>query len=666
MADNSQQGPLSAEQLLEIWQGSVDTSYSEPYIQAGEGHGLEVHSQAFTQWARASLAVDRTFQSMYALPWSGQTNAPASGPAQATCAITFQRTRRLGDPLVLQAGLIWVDEQATDSSPTGPVLASTGRRYLLQNTVVFLPGEMGPMTGIVEAEKPGLNYDDPVPGSLNLLEQPGATRTNDLATVTISLAPLPPALQIPAQAVTLVGDDMPDMFTPDQIGQYMLFTSGMNEGKSGRVVGYVPPTAVAGSGVQLEQLVVVLLSATPGIHFDPTQPGPVIVKNGSTIEASAKLLVARAGPGGYCLAFALTSGSATIPPGWTCTQIVSAGTATGTISVVYANGLFTAEAPSGSPLSGGAGWRMAQWALDWGLSATNSLSPSGGELGMLDALGQEKRLPRLSGEVDDDYRLRITRVADVVTPNAVKRALVRSTGSTTWCLREVGGTLLPGFFFDRHDQGGDAWDDGALLFTGAYTSGSFQPGELCEYRRGLDVLAWGYWGAISTPTTVTNPAGYAPASYQAPALSAAAGADFTLVLSQGRFAVPAPTVAWQSGDRIVGTLSGAVFTPSASVANPHIDALRWHCLLSYTEFRAFFVAQVPSVGYGEFGFAWDMTAPFDAIVGAWDAGPTWLNFYDGFPAGNASYYQRIFNDVSNVVAGGVGFEIEQSNGTTCA
>lgn len=664
MADISQQGPLSAEDLLAIWQASVDSAYAGPLVAAGDGGGLEVHSQSFAQWARVSLAVDRTFQSMYALPWSGQTNPPASGAAQSTCELAFTRADRLGDPLVLGAGLIWVDEEAVDASPSGPAAVTTGRRYLLQTTVVFLPGEQGPWTGIAQAEKPGTNYDDPAPDSLTLLEQLGATRENDLATVAVTLAPLPPATPTPAQTVVLTGDDMPDMFTPDQIGQYVVFTSGANAGMSARAVGFYPPTSTAGSGILLEQMVVVLLSGTPSPAFE-VGGSPVVFDSGVTPEGSGVLLAAREGPGGYCLAFSLVSGGAPVV-GDTVSQPLPTGTATGTVALVYAGGQYAAEAPSGVPLAGGAGWRMAEWAQDWGLVATNPASPSGGALAMLDALGQEKDLPRLPGESDDEYRLRITRIADVVTPNAVKRALVRDVGATGWCLREVGGALLPGFFFDRRDAGGDAWDYGSLLFSGSYASGNFAAGELVEYRRGLSVLAVGYWGSTSTPTVTANPAGYAPAASAVPTLAASPGAAFTLVLARAGYDVPTPAIAWESGDSIVGLDSGAVFAPSGTIADPYADSLRWHCWLSYDEFRAFFIVQVPSVGYGDFGFAWDMPAAFGQQVAAYDAGPLWLNFYDGFPVGAEPYYLRIFKDVSNVIAGGVGWELEQSNGAPCS
>jgi hypothetical protein len=667
MADQSQQGPLTLEQILQVWQSSADSTYTQPLLAAGNGAGLEVYSQLGAQLARVSLAADRTFSSMYALPWSGQTNPSASGATNATATISFTRSRRLSETLVLGQGWIWIDELATDASPSGPVQVSTGRRYLLLSNVVFLPGEQGPWTADVVAEKPGLNYSDPTPNSLTLIEEPGSGRSNELATVAIVLAPVPPAPQVPAQTVTLTSDDVPDMFTPDELGQYVGFTAGANAGLSGRIVQFVPaPSTGGGTGVVLEQMVVVLVTVTSGT-FDPTLPDPVTVLNGATMVGSGTLLAARVGPGGYCLAFSLTSGASAPAIGYTVEQVQSASTASSTVVQVFQGGQYTAEAPSGTPETGGASWEILDWVDDWGLSATNPASPEGGSLATLDALGQEKDLPRLVGEPDGAYALRITQIADKVTPNAIRRSLVRTVGPTGWCFREVESALLPGFFFDRTDDGGDAWDYGTLLFSGSYPGGVFfEPGEPVRYMSGLSVVAEGYWGSFCAYATATNPSGYAPASYQSPSWSASAGAAFTLVLAPGRYSTPMPTISVQAGDQIVGTVSGCVFDVTATVANQSANTLRWHCWLDYTQFRAFFIAQVPTEGEDDFGFSWDMTAPYGLQVSAYDlTGTRWLNFFDGYPYGNSPYYTRIYNDLLNVIAGGVGFDLEQANSQPC-
>src|SRR5690606_7130522 len=82
---------------------------------------------------------------------------------------------------------------------------------------------------------------------------------------------------------------------------------------------------------------------------------------------------------------------------------------------------------------------------------THDESPSGGVAAVLDEIGDERNIPRLEGEQDEEYRLRIAEPSDVVSPNAIRRAgnrVLRSLGLEV-CLREVGSRLLPGMFFDE-------------------------------------------------------------------------------------------------------------------------------------------------------------------------------------------------------------------------
>lgn len=75
---------------------------------------------------------------------------------------------------------------------------------------------------------------------------------------------------------------------------------------------------------------------------------------------------------------------------------------------------------------------------------------TGGQFACLDLIGEDLELPRLSGEGDDEYRQRIRDTPDTVSPNAICRGidkLVVPLGATC-CLREVGTSLFPGFFYD--------------------------------------------------------------------------------------------------------------------------------------------------------------------------------------------------------------------------
>src|ERR1700685_3234663 len=104
------QGPLSIQAFEAVWASVVDPAFAQGFIQAGEGNGFEAYTQAMAQLARASAAINTTMEAMYLLPSSGQTSPPASGPNQATVQLTFARTLRLQEPLVLGAGSVWYDE----------------------------------------------------------------------------------------------------------------------------------------------------------------------------------------------------------------------------------------------------------------------------------------------------------------------------------------------------------------------------------------------------------------------------------------------------------------------------------------------------------------------------------------------------------------------------
>lgn len=645
-------GPLSADDLEAIWSAAVDKSYRDPLLKAGDGGGMEVYRQAFAQLARASLATDRSFQALFAQPFSGQTQSPASGSQQATVTLTFARTGYLDRAIVLGAGLVWVDEGAIDSGDSGGVEVDTGRRYLLQETIVFFPGEQGPFSAVAVAEKPGWGYNEPLPETLTIVEQVGSSFSNVLATVSVTAGTLPPASPSPSSRTILVAINEPDMFVPEHVGQYVSLSHGSNAGKIARMIAFTSPDASldVGSSVDLEMLAAVATTTVAGVF----EIGEAVQFSGAT-TGNGVVVAERSTPDGQGrqrLAVVITSGSVAL--GTIFTGVVSGATAT--TDTVYVDGSFTAEAPSGGV--GGASWNVLDWARDIGLTSTNAASPEGGVLGMLDLLGAEKLLPRSPGETDADYRERVTTIADVVSPNAIRRALNRSLGSLGWCFREVGTALMPGFFYDRAgDESGDFYDWGSLLFDGTYSGAQFIFQEECEYRRGIDVLARGYWGSWMQPVAHANPAGSVPSTVTIPLLQPAPGADFTLVLTRDRFRLPFPTITPQAGDVIVGLVSGETFSPAIAIADSHPQVDRWRCWLDYDEMRAFFAVEIPQFGFGEFGFAYDV-GPHDA----YDAAP-YNAFYDGFPIGAAALYSRVWAAVEGVRAGGAEWILAIGDGT---
>lgn len=626
------QGALTQSELQAVWEGAVDKNYSQSLIAAGEGNGFEVYTQTFVQLARVSQAIDTTTQAMFILPHSAQTAPPAGGETKATVSLTFTRTKLLNFPLVLGEGSIFVGEQTTDWGDPSGVSVLTGRRYVLLEDVTFNPGDQGPVSVLCEAERVGWGYNNPQPGTIANISQPGSAFLHDRA----SVIPSGGLSGAPVGRVYLSTVNETDTFIPEHIGQYVIITAGLNTGQIAQIVYFEPPdTALTrGSRVQLQ-----LTGSIESFSF-PISPAPgsesflddevVQFKTGSTVVGTGIIYSETVVGSHKRIHFALTTGTYSV--GNTLLGFTSGATAT--IDIILSQTSFVSDSPGANGL-GGASWRVLDWVLDWGVSVTNTLSPSGGQLGMLDALGRERNLPRLSAETDDVYRQRISQIADVVTPNAIRRAIARTLGSAAGCLREVGSALLPGIYYDRSgDETGDFYDDDVIVWTGAVTSGVFlvDPAmlgsstkffqEKLEHRDSANnVKSKGHFCALRL-----------------------GGTELSMIRDYG-------TGVLATGDIIVGLSSGAVFTPSVleSITTPMTT--RFHTYFDYNDYRAFFLVGVPKVGLGEFGYAYDTSQ-----VGFYDSSPA-VTFFDGFPADNGFFYKRIYGAIDKVRAGGVGFNL---------
>jgi hypothetical protein len=91
-------------------------------------------------------------------------------------------------------------------------------------------------------------------------------------------------------------------------------------------------------------------------------------------------------------------------------------------------------------------------AFDPTIQIRQVLPTYGGREAALDALAADLLIPRLFGEEDPEYRLRIKETPDTVSPNAVIRGvnrLLRARDPSWSCiLREIGYPLFPGIFYD--------------------------------------------------------------------------------------------------------------------------------------------------------------------------------------------------------------------------
>ncbi len=100
-----------------------------------------------------------------------------------------------------------------------------------------------------------------------------------------------------------------------------------------------------------------------------------------------------------------------------------------------------------------------------GLRVSQPAPMTGGRHAWLDAIGFERGQVRAAGETDDEYRLRLNQLADVVSPGAIERIIRRTLGPdcVSWRFQEAGSPSLPGFFWDVSALDGGNWENGWLL-----------------------------------------------------------------------------------------------------------------------------------------------------------------------------------------------------------
>lgn len=605
MAQVPKTGPLTAAELLNLWQSVVDPGYSEPILSAGEGEGLEVITQAAAVYERQSVAVDRTTQAMFVLPWSGQTNPPAGGGSKAEVDLTITRTTRFERPLILGRGLVQVEEVTTDASPSGPIEVRTKRKYTIDETLFLPPGAAGPVIAPFVAELPGYGYNNPPAGNLRSFVQPNASASNDGAAVVPGVS-----------ANRLVVKDEPDVVVPEHVGRYVEFVAGSNAGRVCRITGYEPPdtssTPPTGGVAVLAPTWTLIISALVGTFL----PGEEIVEFPSGARAIFE------GTDGRVLIAERVSGTM-------ATTQVLAGSVSGAQALVEA----IDETPD-LVAETSATWRILDWELDLGLAATNEASPSGGRAPMLDELGAERKVFRGPGENDETYRLRVATPADVISPNAILRRAnsVLAPRGEAACLREVGTPKFRGMFYDGNTTDDDpaiafAYDLDIVLLTGVVT-GQFQDGEVIEQQHAD--------GTIAIGRAAVDLAGAAPGSpTPAPTLAG-------VVRTWGEFRSA-------DGD-VVGASSGASVSGVVATGGLQIRD-RFKLDLGYEDFRAFFLVGVPLTGIGDFGIAYD-----ESLYGAFDAYP-YLAFFDGYPVTTATIDRAVWQAVDAGRAGGVGFDL---------
>ncbi len=623
-------GPLQQSDLLAIWTSTMDEGYTEPFLEAGDGGGLEGWNQAFAQLARVSQAIDTSMGSLYILPWSGQTSPPAAGGQKASVTLTLARTLLPHQPLILMAGTL-VDDLEPDYSLTGTQLVDTGLAFALASDLIVFPGSSGPVSVVATAARQGYSYNNPTVGAINSIEQPGTQYYNVDAAVVNNNGPIGPSV---VATTWIQCFDVPHVFLPSHVGQYLLVTMGTNAGRIGRAISYRAPRGdgIDGGALQIEMLAVVMATSFAGT-FQVGELATLGTTGYATIKSSQVV------GGQLQLMFVVRCG--TQGPGTLVTGTASGATAT--VRIVYQDdSTLLTTTPSAAPST--ESWRVLDWINDWGISISNAAQPSGGVAAVLDYIGaRERKLPRQTGESDPIYRQRVATPSDVVSPNAIRRKLnkVLTQGplGLSWCLREIGTALFPGFFYDW-----DAYDYDATMMGGL--SAGYQPGEKVTQTVG-GIVATGRI-LISTPPVANVPG------------TPAAGIPIGVANVRGTFVAGVPVVGMTSGF----SSTPASVTPSAGVNNTNAlngtgsGSTLWRIYVDYLRMRGYFAVVVQRSGAGDFGFGWGSGAPgVGTPTGFWDIGPNYSDFYDGFPVASANAYRTAYGAVDAIRMGGVFWEL---------
>lgn len=126
-------------------------------------------------------------------------------------------------------------------------------------------------------------------------------------------------------------------------------------------------------------------------------------------------------------------------------------------------------------------WSMLDW-KDLRFTLTRIEAFSGGRDDTLGMLGEERGTSKQTGESDDDYRERIANLADVVTPNAINRAINRILNPYLFRgIAQDAQNGMTGLFLDAFDavdfySPGDIFptDPCKLLYTDAMAYGGFE------------------------------------------------------------------------------------------------------------------------------------------------------------------------------------------------
>lgn len=194
--------PRSQAELEATFRDFVDPEYSDALEQASEGLGFDTVAAGARVLERASSAIARNGQAFFVLPHSRQTDAPASGAVRASGPVTVGRTGNAQVELRIPAGKRLLGRLRGSTGLEGVVQA-----FALAEEVVLVEGELGPVTVLAQATRPG-NQGNLPSGVLVGLEAEGVRTVSATS----------------SGGNTLTDTGVPDVFTAGDVGRYCRLT----------------------------------------------------------------------------------------------------------------------------------------------------------------------------------------------------------------------------------------------------------------------------------------------------------------------------------------------------------------------------------------------------------------------------------------------------------
>lgn len=734
------------DEILDLLKRVTEPSYHTPIIDDPRG-SIAVYRAMACEAAVVAQKAFRSQQSLFILTYPTQGEPPASSLNRATMTVNLTRTRDRDQGRIAEIGSIILfgpqgrtyinSEQAEwvpfDSSDDKPV------EFVSEN-----PGYVGNLEHLADAN--GLLTDQdgtPSTGIVGLVVQSG--QSNDLA----SIVAVPGSNSQLADDGTpdVFSENMVGLYV-----EITAATTAANVGRILKIVGYEQPGVEDPSGgglfprrIQVDDgpirtQIFSVQADDGGVFTDETAAArsntidditllPVAPATGDayyfgagTTFPQVELTISQAGVGVWTLTWEYYDGTSfvaipgvvdstvgftgagintvsfAIPGDWTTTAVNSV-TAFWVRARVSAFASITTQ-PLGSiaytfnstpltPEAGSVSWIIRDW-IDLFFEITRIEAPTGGTDDMLRMLGEERGVFQARNEADDDFRQRVARLTDVVSPNAINRVLNRALFPFNLLGEAVDvGSGFDGWFWDvdawdyyetpfltsaQADDGGaftdettesqdDTVDDMTLLPATVAASDSYYFGQSEAFSQlTLDIstvgvgdwtIEWRYWNgatftALSGVVDGTNGfrnLGARVVTFTVPGDWASTTVNGVAAFYIQAFVTAVTTTTTQPLGRIART----------EFAFPVSDR---KLLLSTSEAFGWFFVYVPNLPSDlDFGFAWDIDGPFSLINGVRYAGAWDTMFWDGEPTDANAAYAGIYDQIDTIRMGGVGFSM---------